>query len=505
MPGNAENQILKVNNTMSHYGDILKKPIVKKFLESNQNAIEQITNAARILADNPDVDAALAKLLPALGNKVINVFFSYKKKDEETATQIIQILRELSAEKLNIVHQAEFDTGMNWRDAIKRGIKSANWFILLLPDPSDDWDWCLFETGLFVAQATSADRLICLHHPNIDRPSQISDFESIPARQADVEKFLRMALIEDNPISGLPALNKAVEKSISMRATEIVNVIRPPSSGLHREIFEPYVELRFENPEDLASEADLDVATILSSNQQALDIFDYFEQPDTWGSLHQTISGKTDDHRWRKELFHVIRKIGNKRKFFPVQAVFHSTNGKIYKPVVNAVSRYGKGGSIESFCIIFAEEVGAFDDTETPKYMAVVGYILRFSFRFRWEILEKFTKRPLTVDDIPRIDNALRRIKVDIESRGINDPKALSKAFPEENRARIEEMMKKWYAVRNPNGTGTLDIAIENKDPDKAQEILREFIPMNQEFLELASNRLTTLLHQHTAVNKVNV
>ena len=404
MPGNTENQTLKAKKTESFHGDVLENPVVKKFLESNQNAVKEVTNAARILANNPDVDTALAKLLPALGNKVINVFFSYKKKDEETATQIIQILRELSAEKLNIVHQAEFDAGINWRDAVKRGIKSANWFILLLPDPSDDWDWCLFETGLFVAQATSADRLICMHHPNVDRPSQISDFESIPARQADVEKFLRMALIEENPISGLPALNKAVEKSICKRATEIVNVIRPPSNGLHREVFEPYVELRIENPEDLASEADLDGATILSSNQRALDIFDYYESPDTWGDLHQTISGKTDDHRWRKELFHVIRKIASKRKFFPVQAVFHSANGKIYRPVVNAVNRNGKGGSIESFCLIFAEEVGAFDDTETPKTLALVGYILRFSFRFRWEVLEKFTKRPLTVDDIQRID-----------------------------------------------------------------------------------------------------
>ena len=138
MPGNTENQTLKAKKTESFHGDVLENPVVKKFLESNQNAVKEVTNAARILANNPDVDTALAKLLPALGNKVINVFFSYKKKDEETATQIIQILRELSAEKLHIVHQAEFDAGINWRDAVKRGIKSANWFILLLPDPSDD-------------------------------------------------------------------------------------------------------------------------------------------------------------------------------------------------------------------------------------------------------------------------------------------------------------------------------------------------------------------------------
>ena len=482
--------------------DVLEKPAIKEFLESNQNLVNEVTTAAKILQGNPDIDTALTKLLPALSNKIINVFFSYKTKDETTATQIIQILRELSAEKLKIVHQGEFEAGTNWRDTIKRGIKSANWFILLLPDPSDDWDWCLFETGLFVAHATSADRLICLHHPNIERPSQISEFESIPATQTEVEKFLRMALIEDNPISGLSALNKAVEKNIHKYATDIVNVIRPPSNRLHREIFEPYIELRVENPEELTDEADLENATVISSNQQALDIFDYLEQPDTWGNLHETVTNNTDDHRWRKELFHVIRKISSKRKFYPVQAVFKSANGKIYKPVVNAVNRNGKGGGIESFCIIFAEEVGVFDDSETPKNLAIVGHILKFAFRFRLEVLEKFTKRPLTGDDIPLIDNAIRRIKVDTESRGISDPNALINAFPEENRGAIEYMLKKWNLVRNPDGTGTLDIAIENKDVEYVQEILKDFITLNQEFLEMASNRLISLLQQHPIAEK---
>jgi hypothetical protein len=495
MPDNTERNIHSVSARNSPGNPVLDNPRVARFLEENRNATDAVNRAVQILSGKPDLDAALAKLLPALGNKIINVFFSYKRKDENTANEIIQILRQLSAEKLNIVHQGEFEQGTNWRDAIKNGVETANWFILLLPDPSDDWDWCFFETGLFVAQATSADRLICLHHPNIDRPSQISDFESVPATQGDVERFLRMALVEDNPISGLTALNKAVENSISDHATEIVNAIRPPSR-LHREIFEPYVELRIPNARDLASADDLDGATILESNSQVLDIFDYIEQPATWSKLHKTITTNTDDHRWREELFHVIRKIGSKRKFFPVQAVFQSRNGKMYKPVVNAVNRNGERGPIESFCIIFAEEVGAFDDTQTPKQIALVGKILRYTFRFRWEILEKYTKQPLTVDDVECIDNTLRRIKVDVESRGINSPEELVDSFPQANRPQIMQMLEKWLAARNPNGTGTLDLAIENKDPDKAQAILKEFIPINQEFLEIASRHLASLIEK---------
>ena len=482
---------------------LLEKPLFAKFLETHQGAVDEVTRAAKILNDKPDRDAALKKLLPTLSKKVINVFFSYKKKanDVETANEIIKILRQLSADKLNITHQGEFEKGIKWREAIKQGVKSANWFILLLPDPSDDWDWCLFETGLFVAQATSADRLICLHHPNIARPSEISEFNSVPATQEDIEKFLKMALVDDNPVSGLPAVNKAVEDNIPEYATKIVNAIRPPSQSLYKEIFEPYVELRIPKPDKLTSIDDMDGATIVSSNKDALLIFDYKDQPKTWGKLHSTVSEKTSDQRWREELFHVVRKVGGGRNFFPVQAVFHGKNGKIYKPVVNAICRRGKSGDIETFCIIFAEEVGALDDRETPKNLALMGYMLRYTFRFRWEILEKFTQRPLDVDDIQRLDNALRRIKVDSESRGFTDPKALIDLFPEEKKARVGEMFQDWFKARNPEGTGTLDIAIREEDPVQAQAILKEFIPINQEFLEMTSKILTKLIENTAAEN----
>jgi len=483
--------------------EFLQNPPFASFLETHQGSLDEVTNAARILCEKTDRDKALEKLLPALSKKVINVFFSYKKKakDEDAAYEIIKILRQLSADKLNIIHQGEFEKGKNWREAIKEGVKSANWFILLLPDPSDDWDWCLFETGLFVAQATSADRLICLHHPNIARPSEISEFNSVPATQEDIEKFLKMALVDDNPISGLPAVNKSVSDQIPDYATKIVNAIRPPSRTLYKEIFEPYIELSIPNADQLTSADDLDDATIISSNKDALLIFDYKEQPKNWGKLHSTVSQSTDDHRWRDDLFHVLRKIGNGRNFFPVQSVFNGKNGKIYKPVVNGVCRQGEDGDIETFCIIFAEEVGAIDDSDTPKNLALIAYLLRYTFRFRWEILEKFTQKPLTVDDIPLLDNALRRVKVDTESRGLTDQRALIDIFPDDTRHRLEAMAQDWATVRNPEGTGSLDKAINEKDPDKVQTILKNFIPTNQEFLEIASRTLTRLIENSAVDN----
>jgi hypothetical protein len=48
--------------------------------------------------------------------------------------------------------------------------------------------------------------------------------------------------------------------------------------------------------------------------------------------------------------------------------------------------------------------------------------------------------------------------------------------------------------LRNREGTGELDVAIEKKDLEKIPELLAGIIPLNQEFLEMATNRFAELV-----------
>lgn len=52
---------------------------------------------------------------------------------------------------------------------------------------------------------------------------------------------------------------------------------------------------------------DLNSATIRCANKDALDLFDFLDQPDTWGDLVKVINKFSTDDRWQNELFHVIR------------------------------------------------------------------------------------------------------------------------------------------------------------------------------------------------------
>jgi hypothetical protein len=474
--------------------EILNDPDIVEFSKSHLGAAKEIDRAAEKLEDKGDAIPALRKLLPALSEKVVRVFFSYKKKDEIAAETIVSLLREPSG-NLKVIFMGEFReniAGRKWREHIRDQVRRANWFILLLPDPSEDWDWCLFETGLFEAQLTSADRLICLHHPAIELPGPLKEYEDVPAKTAEVEAFLRMAFVKDDPVFGMEAINPNIQRRIPEIARDIVHAIVPPKTALFRDIFEPWLELRIPKAETMKKKEELDEAVIVSANSGALDLFDFAVQPKTFGELRSGLPKQTmEDIRWLNELFHVVRRTTEGRKFFPVQGVFQKRDGKMYRPVLCAVDRKEQNGPIETYHVTFAEEVGQVDSTAIPQHVSELATILRFAFRFKWEVLEKFGRRTLTGDDLIQVENAMKRIKKEWESRGLVRDDSYIRLFSSEKARRITEILQYWRTKKNDEGTGELDVAITNGDAPTVSAILTEFIPLNQEFVEMAAERFS--------------
>ncbi len=481
---------------------ILSDPVIKDFVETNRNAADRIRRAADCLVRQTDMSlfedvAALKKLLPSLAEQEIRVFFSYKTTDERAATAIVEVLRQNAAGKLKITYQAEFGrelAGREWRQHISNEVRRANWFILLLPDPSDELAWCLFETGLFEGQLTCADRLICLHHPDTAVPSPIKDYQAVAATLPEVEKFLQMVYVNEHPIYGLPPINPAIENLIPDIARRMVNAIRVPKGRLNRIVFEPWIEIRHDKAAELTAKEELDAATVESANKEALDLFGLIVPKRTFGELREGIEENRGDSRWRDELFQVIRKIANGRAFSPIQAVLHSPNGKTYRPVALAIDRAGPGGPIETYHITFAEDVSTSNMAAMPDKLAMLATLLRLAFRFRWEALEPFTRGPLSEADVARLDVSLGRIKADWGSRGSFDEDAITELFNNEQKQRLNNMFAMWAQLRNPDRNGELDIAIRNKDGQAIPALLAKVLPANQEFLEMAAERFAEMI-----------
>jgi hypothetical protein len=487
---------------MPSVAEILGDAEIERFLEANQNMAGKVSRAAELLAASADKSlaesvAGLRKLLPSLSEQIVNVFFSYKRKDEAAAKMIVQLLRDNAAGKLAITHQGDFTaeiTGRSWRETINKAVRRANWFVLLLPYPSDELDWCLYETGLFEAQLTSSDRLICLHHPDTKVPSPIEGYHAVAATLPEVEEFLRLVFVKDNPIYGLSAINRAIESRIPDLAQRVVDAIRIPKSRLNRTVFEPCIQLHHDNAASIQTKEDLDSAKVVSANKEALDLFGLIEQKGTFAEWREGIEEVPGDGRWREELFRVIRKIANGRAFRPIQAALHSPNGRMYHPVAFAVDRSGPSGPIEAYHIAFVEDVSTTNTTAMPKQLAMLATLLRFTFRFRWEVLEPFSRGPLSDADIARLDASLTRLKRDWESHGSSDRDDIGEVFSVDQRKRLDGMFAAWNRLRNVDQTGELDLAIKEMDGRRSAELVASALPVNQEFLEMAASRFAQMV-----------
>jgi len=485
---------------MSDTPEILDHPEIVEWLKQHPDAKSRLEDAVECLKDQGDALPAVRKLMPTLVDNVVKVFFSYKKVDEQAAKAIVGMLRENSAGKLKITYMGDFPNGVPWKPLISKGVRSANWFILLLPDPSDELDWCLFETGLFEAQLTSADRLICLHHPDTAVPHPIQGYQAISATVPDAERFLRMVFVEENPVPGLHPINSAIDKNITSLAQQLVDAIRVPKRRLNRKTFEPWIELALADATQLASKQDLDSASLVSANEGALRLFGFEECPKTFGQLREEIEEKNGDSRWREELFHVLRKIACKKTFSPIQAVFQSRNGKMYRPIVIAIDRAGPNGPVQTYHISFAEDVVAYDTAAMPLKLALLATLLRLTFRFRWEVLEPSARGALSESDVAHLEVSMDRIKTDWESRGAIDQSQILELFTPEQRTHMIEMFTAWGRLRNPEKTGELDVALKNRDGTHVAKLLSSWLPDNQRFLEMAAARFSDMIAERPEV-----
>jgi hypothetical protein len=480
---------------------ILRDAEIADLINQNQKVADDIKRAAELLRDERDAIAAVKKAARGLLDKKVSVFFSYKQKDENTAGTVVKELRKAcwGDYKLQITYAADFEkekVGYLWNEAIRDGIKNAHWFILLLPDPSADWDWCLFETGMFRGQMVSGDRLICLHHPNIKLPPQIEEFQAVKAEQGTVQNFLRQIFLEENPIPGVKAINKEVGDDIPDIAGRIVRAIRPPKDEITRKYYGDYVSIKVENPKELEGLGALNAATVVASKPDSLRIFGKDELPNTWGELVSNVSESGSDTRWIADLCKVIKEAADNNVFEPIQATFQAVKGgKMYRPLLHAADKTADG-DIEAFHIIFIEEVGAVDITRTPEGITAVATVLRYAYRFRWEVIEKFSKRDMTEDDVAELAEALKRIEIDAQSRGLINPDLLISQFEGEEKGKIINMFADWYKLRNDKRNGALDIAMHQRNVREIQRILGELSHMNREFMDLALRRFTEVMSE---------
>lgn len=473
---------------------ILADPEISELIRESRTHRKNIERAAELLQSEPDAVAAVRKAAQGLVREKIKVFLSYKEKEEKTAEGVVGALLAATG-KLDIAYMADIPHGTRYRDWINEQTGNAHWFILLLPDPSEGWDWCLYESGLFKARMLSCDRLICLYHPKIsERPGALEEFNHIPATLDSVAAFLREVFIRGDALAGMDPLNEHAD--IPAMAKSIVEAVSPPAEKLRTCCLTPYVTLEVLDGQTMSMREELDDARLLDAQVEIPAIFGKLETPGTWKELVANLCNGNGDPPWIEDLRCSIGAVleGNRVETGP--ASFRAAHEeKAYRAHVHEVTRTA-GGRPKAIQILFVEDISALSLSPEHDTVATLAMLLRMAFRLRWEVLEQYGHGSLKPEDLKSVQTALDRLQAEARASGRLEAKTMLELFDHHQQAVIIRMMAKWSELRREDGSGALDVALREGDATRAGELLAALSPLNKEFLVMASRRFAELTEQ---------
>lgn len=430
-------------------------------------------------------------------SKKLKIFVSHKQKDEATAKAIVNELRTYS-DDIDFFISEEIPKGTEWSRKIHEYLKETDWLILIYTDPSETWDWCLYETGFFMASAAKKKRrLICLHRTDVDPPDPIKQWQTVRANQKEVIELLKNIF---GPVSKGFVSNP---NKLALAADTIVNAIGP------KPISEPYNKFFFLSFDQNAFEQINKTGVIpgevkISSDEKAekpLSMFGFAHKECKWADVTSHLNHVTEK-QWARHLGYIIRALNEDQNINTALPLFQSSaEKKIYRPVLH--NRTWIPNREYNYKLIFVEIPFFDEDIKPVGDIGMMSILLTIARRFRTLIVDKYIHEinRLTVRHssekeasvlLENLDMALLKLESQAETMGFSDSDTIIAAFRDkETRDKVKEMFQNWRDLR-------LNLAkkIHGKNIEGVMEILENFRNMNKEFSKLACRHYLSLLEE---------
>lgn len=114
------------------------------------------------------------------------IFISHKSHDGVEAEELQSLLLRYASSAMEIFCSEQITPGTPWLEWIQEKLVGSNMLLLLFTDPSLDWDWCLYEAGLFTdLRGKGRQTVVCIHDPNKEPPPPLKHLQSLPAREKE--------------------------------------------------------------------------------------------------------------------------------------------------------------------------------------------------------------------------------------------------------------------------------------------------------------------------------
>lgn len=296
-----------------------------------------------------------------------NIFISHKSEDEAIASVLKKCLEDLSQFKLNIHISGKMHGGVEWRNWIEKTILASHYLIFLYTSVGSekDWNWCVYELGLFHGKRAKEyshneldyensdlsknhyetdifksdteienSKVICIKHPAILKPpSQIENIQVINADPEGIKKLFTQlvyeggSFCEDSLISPVDQVRfpEAVDKFVdSFRHTVEIEFFTKRM----------VVTLK-DNTERTITEKDLDVAQI-SGNEETMEFLNIPRGMKNWKELYESFKANKQS-AWLDQVRESIEWIQKNKEPHEVMQPFINHVGKRIIPIISRV------------------------------------------------------------------------------------------------------------------------------------------------------------------------
>lgn len=462
--------------------------VLQKLVRRYPADADRLARAHELLRDEPNYAPAMHRVANSLHEGCIRAFISYRVGvDADAARTVTEVFRALSANKVGVTFADEFTSrisGQDYKSEIEVATKSAHWFVFLTSDAREPSAWCMYETGMFRASATSRrmERLICLHHPGATPHSAIDGFQAVPGDTLHLQRFLDGLFRQPDPLPGWGALNPSLpDAAIVEAAHRIAAALRPPRKPVD---FNPRVTITVKLPEQLTAPADLESCAIETERATA-NLFGKVEAPLTWGALVTNLARTPGAGAWLDELVAVLRKAGAGDVFRPIAGSFECMQGgRVLRPVLHAMEHDGTGSEFR-FHLYFLDELSSAPRLHVAPTTRVLLRTVRMHNRVRWEVLERFAGVEWTPSAMASLAKVFSRIEREAMAQDPNDDALLCANYDDDAQDDVAELLEGWHALRDPV-RGTLVGALRQADGAGVARGMAECRDLNRRFFELS-------------------
>ena len=165
------------------------------------------------------------------GREPFRIFISHKHDDHDAAAALAAVLGEVDEQIKCFVSGSHLVAGTDWNAEIRTQLMDSHLLLLLFSEPSKNWDWCLYEAGLFTSLGDEHS-VVCLYKAGGNSPRPLKTLQGVQVTVPLVQQFLRQLCLETWRVTRKWRLGglrqKPADDDFLSAATRIVDLFPKP-------------------------------------------------------------------------------------------------------------------------------------------------------------------------------------------------------------------------------------------------------------------------------------